>query len=558
MTKMLHRGGLMLAAAVALFSPRAASAHFIWLTVQPTASPQGTATFQTFLSETPTPGGAEFLKAVQGVKPTVNGLPLATKASEETLDAQWVGKLPTTIDAKRDLGVKNRNNKTYRLYYTARAQTAPVSADEKETGTALRVRLITKDGKGVVQVLFDGKPVSKARLKIYPATGEARESATDEQGLATIEGVAEGKTALWANWVDAKAGEVDGKAFPETRYYATLTVQPQAAASASAPRDAGEGAELATTFALMPKPAVNSFGGAVLGDWLYVYSGHTGRVHEYSVETTSKHFRRLNLKDHTTWEELPLDRQVQGVALVTDGTYLYRVGGMLPKNQPGKDHDLESVADFARFDPTSKTWTSLAPLPEGRSTHDAVVIGQTVYVVGGWTMNGAWQKAKFNENVAAFDLSKPEAGWKTIEQPFRRRALSVGQAEGKLYVLGGLNDALKIERRVDVYDPATGSWTFGPELPGNAKNDGFGTSSFNVEGRLYYSGVAGQIFRLDPQGKAWELVGAWSLPRTNHRLLPGPDHSLLAVGGGSKGKQTLIIEAVGIPQATPGNTAGGE
>jgi len=549
--KLLRRSGWTLLTAAALLAPRAAWAHFIWLTVQPAASPQGSATIQTFLSETPVPEGAGFLKTVQDVRPTIDGQPLSTAASEATFDAHWTGKLPSIIDAERDLGVKSRGGKTYHLYYTARAQTAPLSVDDKESGQTLRVRLITNDGKQVVQVLFDGKPAAKARLKIYPAEGDPRESSADEQGLASIEGVADGKTSLWANWVDAKPGEVAGKAYPETRYYATLTVSPQAKTSASTPRSAGdnETPELVTTFALMPEPAVNSFGGAVLGDWLYVYSGHTGRVHEYSTETTSKHFRRLNLKDRTTWEDLPLDKQVQGVALVTDGGYLYRIGGMVPKNSPGKDHDLESVADFARFDPTTKNWTSLAPLPQGRSTHDAVVIGQTVYVAGGWTMNGAWQKAKYNDNVAAFDLSKPETGWKTIEQPFRRRALSVAQADSKLYVLGGLNDAFKVERRVDVYDPKDGSWTLGPELPGNGKNEGFGTSAFNVEGRLYYSGGAGHIFRLDPQGKAWEIVGAWSLPRTNHRLLPGPDHTLLAVGGGNKGKQTLTVEAVGLPSA---------
>ncbi|WP_422927910.1 galactose oxidase [Singulisphaera sp. PoT] len=561
MTRMLRRGGLTLLAVAALISPRIASAHFIWLTVRPAASPQGTATIQTFLSETPTPEGPQFLKNVKGMQPTVDGQSLPTTTGEGTLNSTWSGKLPAFIDAERDLGVKSRNGKDYRLYYTSRAQTTPVAADTKETGKGLRVRLITKDGKPVVQVLFNGEPAAKARLKIYPTDKDAHESAADEQGLATIEGLAEGKTALWANWVEGQPGEVEGKAFAETRYYATLTVSPQGAPSASAPRAAAESdetPELATTFALMPKPAVNSFGGAVLGDWLYVYSGHIGKVHEYSTETTSKHFRRLSLKDHTTWEDLPLDRQVQGVALVSDGTYLYRVGGMIPRNEPGKDHDLESVTDFARFDPTSKAWTSLSPLPVARSTHDAVVIGRTVYAVGGWTMDGAWQKAKFNENVVAFDLDKPEAGWKTIEQPFRRRALSVAQADGKLYVLGGLNDSLKIDRKVEVYDPASGKWTSGPDLPGNAKNDGFGTSAFNIDGKLYFSGIAGQIFRLDPEGKAWELIGAWSLPRTNHRLLPGPGHTILAIGGGSKGKQTLTIEAIGIPAASAAPAAGGE
>ena len=31
---------------------------------------------------------------------------------------------------------------------------------------------------------------------------------------------------------------------------------------------------------------------------------------------------------------------------------------------------------------------ALAPLPEARSSHDAVVIGDKLYVVGGWTLSG--------------------------------------------------------------------------------------------------------------------------------------------------------------------------
>jgi N-acetylneuraminic acid mutarotase len=297
----------------------------------------------------------------------------------------------------------------------------------------------------------------------------------------------------------------------------------------------------------MPDPAVNSFGGAVLGDWLYVYSGHVGRTHQYSTETTSRKFRRLNLRDRKTWEELPMGRDLQGVALVSDGQSLYRLGGMSARNKPDDEHELYSVADFARFDPKSKTWTDLAPMPVPRSTHDAVIIGRKIYAVGGWTMKGATEKATYLENAVVFDLEHPEQGWKTLVQPFRRRALSAATIGGKLFVLGGLSDKFKVERRVDVYDPATNLWSLAPELPAGARNEGFGTSAFGVGGRLYFSGASGRIYQLNPKGDAWDVIGEWSQPRITHRLLPGPDHTLLAVGGNHKGKQTSVIEAIPLP-----------
>lgn len=542
---------LALLAAGLLLIPQVASAHFLWITVEPSAKSPSNATVQVFLNETPEPGGPEFLKFVRDVKPTVDGQALAVTTGEEAVVGRWVGKLPQTIDAARDLGIRSKGDVSYRLHYTARAQAGPAAPEDKETGDKLRVRLVTKDGKNFAQVLFDGKPAPKARIKVYPAEGDAKEITADEQGLATVDGLAEGKTALWANTADGKAGEENGKKYSETRYYATLTVRPQAA-----PATDKAAAPVPTSFAEMPAPAVNSFGGAVLGDWLYVYSGHVGRTHQYSVDTTSKHFRRLNLKDRTTWEELPMAKDVQGVALVSDGTYLYRVGGMTARNKPDDEHDLYSSADFARFDPATKTWTDLPALPVARSTHDAVVIGRTVYAVGGWTMKGATEKAAYLADAVALDLDKPEAGWKAVPQPFKRRALSAGEAGGKLYVLGGLTDSFKVERRVDVYDPATKAWTQGPELPGTGRNDGFGTSAFGVGGRLYYSGAAGRIFRLNAEGTAWEPIGAWSLPRITHRILPGPSGSLLAVGGNSKGKQTPVIESVELSPAGVVTAAG--
>ena len=145
----------------------------------------------------------------------------------------------------------------------------------------------------------------------------------------------------------------------------------------------------------------------MLGDWLYVYSGHTGATHKYNNGTTTKHFRRLNLKDRQTWEELPCGPSLQGVTLVAHRDSLYRIGGMSAHQKPGEPDDLVSVADFARFDPVAKTWTELPALPAPRSTHDAVVVGDKLYVVGGWSMRGGDStRAEFLEDALVFDLCK--------------------------------------------------------------------------------------------------------------------------------------------------------
>ncbi|HEY5311950.1 MAG TPA: hypothetical protein VIK18_05500, partial [Pirellulales bacterium] len=138
---------------------------------------------------------------------------------------------------------------------------------------------------------------------------------------------------------------------------------------------AGEAGDPSTA---LPKIAelpvgIASFGAAIDGDWLYVYGGHTGETHSYSTEEVTDAFRRVNLRQGGPWEELPSGPPLQGLMLVEHDGLLYRVGGMTARNAPNAADDLHSLADVARFDPRSRQWTALAPLPEGRSSHGAVV-----------------------------------------------------------------------------------------------------------------------------------------------------------------------------------------
>ncbi|MFO0959360.1 MAG: galactose oxidase [Isosphaeraceae bacterium] len=532
----------------ALVAPAVARAHFVWLAIEP-AEGGKPARIRAFFNENPLPN-ADFVKYVREIPLKVDGQVVPSDMVDEAREARWLGgKLPAVVDAERDLGVSTRGDKAYRLFYTARAQATPVAAETPENGDKLRVRLVqVKDAPTALEVLFDGKPVPQARIKVYPDGGEPKEMRADDQGRAVVEGLADGTAALWANHTDATPGTLDGKEYGETRYYATFTyAKPSTSASDAQP----------AAFATMPEPAVNSFGGAVLGNWLYVYSGHVGRTHSYDRNTTSKHFRRLNLADRSTWEELPMGPDLQGVALVSDGKYLYRTGGMSARNEVGEPSDLHSSASCARFDPALMAWTDLPAMPLARSTHDAAIVGRSLFVVGGWTMKGESEESEFLDNSIALDLDRPEAGWKSIEQPFMRRALAAAEHGGKLYVLGGLvGGGMSVDRRVDVYDPKTKAWTRGPDIPKAGRNDGFGVSAFSVDGRLYESGMSGRIFRLSESGDSWEAIGSWDIPRITHRLLPGLGNTILAVGGTSRTTPTPIVEAIPLdsPMSDPSLT----
>src|SRR5262249_54068892 len=147
----------------------------------------------------------------------------------------------------------------------------------------------------------------------------------------------------------------------------------------------------------------------------------------------------------------------------------------------------------ACFDPATKQWQDLPDLPQGRSSHDAVVVGDKVVVVGGWTMNGAEKASDWQPSVLVLDLAHKPLKWEAVKQPFERRALTAAEYTGKVYVLGGLNKEGRTELTVNVYDPANGTWTTGPDLPGPQRN-GFSTGACALGDRLYVSPADGKLY----------------------------------------------------------------
>lgn len=546
---------LMLAALAlgGLIAPPA-RAHFLWLTSERDGAK---AQVHAFLSETPLPDLPEFLKTIEKSKITVGGKPVEWTKGENTFLVALPEPKPATVDGFCDLGVMARGGTPFRLLYTARVQFAPVPASEPELEDNLRVRVVAgEDRKPALAVTFKGKPVADALVKIFPADGEMREAKSDAEGRVDAAEVAQPGAGFLAKWIDPVGGDFNGKEFKDSRYYATLTIAGEAPKAAAAAADADEKAVAAAPasepFAVLPE-AINSFGGAVAGDYLYAYSGHIGETHRYSTETTTKHFRRINLKERKEWEELPCGPALQGMTLLSHNGKLYRVGGMAAHNEPGKLDNLVSVADFAKFDPETKEWTDLPSLPEPRSTHDAVVVGDYLYVVGGWSMPGGEAiQAAFCEDALRFDLSKPDSSWEVLPTPpFQRRALGVASLQGKIYVLGGLTEDGKVASTVDIYDPAKQEWSKGPDLPGG-RFQGFAASAFEVDDRLYVNGSDGIVYRLSPAGDGWESFAKLAVPRLTHRLLPGINHDLLAVGGNFAGTPVRIVESVSTRESQAG------
>lgn len=286
--------------------------------------------------------------------------------------------------------------------------------------------------------------------------------------------------------------------------------------------------------------ATSSFGAATDDGWLYVYGGHIAPTHNYFKGAVSGQFHRIQLAGGTAWEKLPEGPALQGLNLAAHAGKVYRVGGMEPRNEKGSPTDNHSLSSAAVFDSAKGKWEALPDLPHPRSSHDTVVLDGKLYIVGGWNLAG--KEEHWNDNMAVLDLSAATPAWTTVPQPFRRRALMAAAYEGKLYVVGGMDDKQRVLRSVSIYDPKSNTWTDGPNLPAGPFN-GFAPAVAVHGGQLYASVAGGKVLRLDTENQKWDLVTTVE-SRIAHRMV-SDGKRLMLVGGAAQGGN--LDEVVEIP-----------
>jgi N-acetylneuraminic acid mutarotase len=267
-----------------------------------------------------------------------------------------------------------------------------------------------------------------------------------------------------------------------------------------------------------------------------------GAAHGYSVEGQNNLFRRVKLESGSEWESLGEVPRRQGLALVAYQNKIYRIGGFEARNAAGEVEVLVSTPDFEVFDPATSKWTALAPLPEPRSSFDAVVAGDILYVVGGWSLGQGDEDSQWHETAWQMDLSQNNADWKPMPSPpATRRAHALAELDGKIYMIGGMDEDGDPTTSAFVFDTKTGQWSDAPELPGQPM-DGFGSSAFNIGGRIIVSTFSGQVVQLNDDGSAWEQLPKLETGRFFHRLVAIDKTRFAILGGtGSTGKQTSVL-----------------
>jgi N-acetylneuraminic acid mutarotase/glucose/arabinose dehydrogenase len=302
------------------------------------------------------------------------------------------------------------------------------------------------------------------------------------------------------------------------------------------PREAG----CWTTKQPLPQALLDA-GGTALDGKLYVVAGKTSsgpQATMYVYDPASNTW--------ATGASLP-GPAVENPAVVALNGKLYAFGG---STQPFAG----SVTNAAVFDPTTNSWTPLAPMPVARGGATAKAIGSFIYVVGGMDGGASLGTMSVYNTTTGTWAAGPSMGT-------RRDNPGSAVLNGKLYVFGGrtrnadgstLNGTLNT---VEMFDPATGTWTPRAAMPTGRRTMVVGT----LNGRAQVMGgeatTSGGTFKqneeYDPITDTWTTLR--SMPTPRHGAVAGTINGVVYVvaGGPTAGSSFSAVNEAFSFQSPP-------
>lgn len=237
-----------------------------------------------------------------------------------------------------------------------------------------------------------------------------------------------------------------------------------------APQFSGETTFKQGTLPSFMEPLRSSFGTLNHNGKIYMCGGHQGPEHTYPKESFTDNF---NVYDPSTktWSELaPRLHKAHGFQITGHGKYIYAFGGFAYS----EDHkpNWKSLDVIERYDIEKNEWKVIGKLPRPRSSNVAVTIGSKVYLVGGWDSTPKFPKdydGTFHSQIDIFDMETETVTTAPFQMPLPlRRALTGMEHEGKILLVGGLGvgaSHFELVSNVTAIDPQTGASTEYPKLP---------------------------------------------------------------------------------------------
>lgn len=184
---------------------------------------------------------------------------------------------------------------------------------------------------------------------------------------------------------------------------------------------------------------------ATLRDTIYVIGGYAnGNVDQNLVEA-------FDTRAHAWREAAPLLRGLNHIGAVGYEGKIYTFGGFAAQNDA-------AVADANLYDPSTKRWTPIAPLPRPLGSVAVAILGNHIHLVGGRDTHCVRSHYVYDPTTNTYTARAP--------LPVGRDHMGLVAFNGKLYAIGGRIDTPAHNTGyVDIYDPVTNSWTEGAPMP---------------------------------------------------------------------------------------------
>lgn len=167
---------------------------------------------------------------------------------------------------------------------------------------------------------------------------------------------------------------------------------------------------------------------------------------------------------------------------VVDGK-IYAIGGAI---------FLQALRTVEVYDPATDTWTKKSDMPTARQALTSSVVNGKIYAIGGGLLEPTFSSGKSLSAVEEYDPAT-DTWTKKSDMPNKRGWHSAIVLDGKIYIIGGCDSPAGPSTgtailSVDVYDPATDSWSQKGSIPGKV---GAGFSTLADEKIFVFGGYGG-------------------------------------------------------------------
>jgi hypothetical protein len=252
----------------------------------------------------------------------------------------------------------------------------------------------------------------------------------------------------------------------------------------------------------------------------------------------------------------PMGAAVYGHAVTSAGGYVYSASGAsgAPPNAGG------DVTLFQRYNPASNAWELLPNVPT------PVVGASLAYDAAGgrlFLFGGANSATGIGNLVQIYTISPPPGSWSTgPPMPGSRAGMGSGVIGNSVYLVGGFSTTTTVESQNWAFDPTSSTYTLRAPLPSPRARAGSavtGNKVYVISGQDSAGGLANTNCAYTPAGDSWDCnlavipTPVWAPGSTALGAMTPECHGdILIVGGGTPlvDGQALMGDSARVPSST--------